>query len=373
MEVMRAAAEREAEGADVLHLEVGQPSTPAPSGARQAVAAALERDRMGYSDARGRPSLREAIAGHYADQHAVVVDTDRIVATVGASGGCILAFLACFDAGDRVAVTEPGYPCYRNMLEAFDIEAVGIPLEPEHGYRLTPSLLDAAGPLAGLVLASPANPTGTAMDAEGLEAIHSWCATNGTRLIADEIYHGISYGSPLPTATGFEDTVVVQSFSKYFSMTGWRIGWLVLPEHLVDPVTRLAQNLFISPPAVAQVAAEAAFACRPELDANVRRYAENRRVLIDGLRAMGLDRFAPPDGAFYVYADVSDLTGDSQELCARWLSEAGVAVTPGIDFDPDRGHRTVRFSYSESTEDIAEAVARLAAWVEQEHDRSTGG
>jgi aspartate/methionine/tyrosine aminotransferase len=283
---------------------------------------------------------------------------------MGASGGFVLAFLAAFDANDRVAVTQPGYPCYRNTLEAFGVEAVAVPVGPETRFVPTSRLLERVGPLDGLVLASPANPTGTALTGEELTDIVAYCRGNGIRLIADEIYHGIEYGEQVPTALSIEpDAVVLQSFSKYFSMTGWRLGWMVAPEGLVRPVERLAQNLFISPPTLSQLAAIAAFDATAELDGNVARYAANRRVLIDGLGAVGLDHFASPDGAFYFYIDVSHLTDDSQQLCRVWLEELGVACTPGLDFDPELGHRYIRLSYSESTEDIIEATSRIAGWV----------
>ena len=364
MEVMKAAAERERASGDVLHLEVGQPSTPAPAVVLAAAKAALGSDRLGYTDAIGVPELRERIALHYADTYGVTVSPDHVVVTMGASGGFVLAFLAAFDVGDRVAVTRPGYPCYRNTLEAFGVEAVPVPVGPETRFVPNSGLLAEAGPLDGLVLASPANPTGTALTNDELADIATYCRSNGIRLIADEIYHGIEYGAQVPTAVSIDpDAVVLQSFSKYFLMTGWRLGWIVAPEDLVRPLERLAQNLFISPPTLSQLAAIAAFDATDELDGNVARYAENRRVLIDGLGSVGLDHFASPDGAFYFYIDVSHLTNDSQDLCRIWLEELGVACTPGIDFDPELGHRYVRLSYSESMADIALATERIAEWV----------
>jgi aspartate/methionine/tyrosine aminotransferase len=283
---------------------------------------------------------------------------------MGASGGFVLAFLAAFDAGDRVAVTRPGYPCYRNTLEAFGVEAVSIPVGPGTRFVPTSRLLAEAGALDGLILASPANPTGTALTPDELADIATYCRANDIRLISDEIYHGIEYGTQVPSALSVEPAaVVLQSFSKYFSMTGWRLGWMVVPDELLRPIERLAQNLFISPPTLSQLAAVAAFDASEELEANVARYAENRRILIDGLGSVGLVHFASPDGAFYFYIDVSHLTNDSQELCRIWLDQLGVACTPGIDFDPVLGHRYVRLSYSESTADIAEATERIADWV----------
>lgn len=345
---------------DVLHLEVGQPSTPAPAGVRRAAAEALQTDRLGYTEATGIPELRDRIATHYEEAYGVEVPVERVAVTVGASGGFVLATLAAFDAGDRVAITEPGYAAYRNILEALDITVAPIPVGPGTRFNPTPRLLDAAGPLDGLVVASPANPTGTILTTREMQTLASYTQERGIRMLSDEIYHGITYGPVAPTAAAYaESAVVVQSFSKYYSMTGWRLGWLILPDDLVRPVERLAQNLFISAPALSQVAAIAAFDSTAELDANVDRYAANRRILIEGLAAAGITKLAPADGAFYVYADVSHLTDDSQELCRTWLEKTGVAVTPGIDFDPAKGNRYVRFSYAESTGDITEAVRRL--------------
>ncbi|MEZ5100136.1 MAG: aminotransferase class I/II-fold pyridoxal phosphate-dependent enzyme [Thermoleophilia bacterium] len=364
MEVVRAAEERERAGAEVLHLEVGQPATGAPEGVVAAAQAALASGAtLGYTTAFGRWDLREAIARHTADWYGVDVDPRRIAVTTGASASFTLAFLACFDQGARVAVTSPGYPCYRNVLAALGVEAVDVPIDASTGFRLTPELLDAAGPLDGVVVASPSNPTGTMLDAAGLEALAGWCAERGAWLVSDEIYHGISYEQQAPTAlAASDDAIVVNSFSKYFSMTGWRLGWLVLPERLIAPVERLGQNLYISAPTLSQVAAVAAFDCHEELRANVERYAANRRVLLDGLPGTGLTDLAPADGAFYVWARSDGLAEDSQELCTRWLNELGVAATPGIDFDPARGRSYVRFSFAGATADMREAVRRLQAF-----------
>lgn len=367
MEVMKAAAARARTIGDVLHLEVGQPSTAAPQVVLEAARAAIGSDRLGYTDATGIGELRDRIARHYRERYGVIVEPERVVVTMGASGGFALAFLALFDVGDRVAVVQPGYPCYRNVLEAFGVEVVPIPVGPATRFVPTAELLDAAGPLHGLVLASPANPTGTALRRSELVEIADYCRTAGITLVADEIYHGIEYVPLVPTALSVDpDVVVLQSFSKYFSMTGWRLGWMVVPPELIRPVERLAQNLFISPPTLSQLAAIAAFDAGDELDANVARYAANRKILIDGLGAVGLDHFASPDGAFYFYIDVAHLTEDSQMLCRAWLDELGVAATPGIDFDPAEGHRYVRLSYSESTGDIAAATDRIAGWVREQ-------
>ncbi len=364
MEVMKAAAERHAATGDVLHLEVGQPMTPAPAGVRAAAAAALGDDRLGYTHAAGTDALRHRIARFYGDRYGVAVDPGRVAVTVGASGGFLLALLAAFDAGARIGITEPGYAAYRNMITALDLELVGIRVGPETRYVPTPDAVAAAGPLDGFVVASPSNPTGTTLTPGELRAVAEHCHRNGIRLISDEIYHGITYGEPAATAWGMSPSgVVVQSFSKYYSMTGWRLGWLVLPDELIRPVEVLAQNLFISPPTLSQLAGVAAFDCAAELDGNVARYAGRRAIVVDGLRAAGIMDTAPADGAFYVWADVSHLTEDSRELCARWLDELGVAVTPGIDFDPAMGHRFVRLSYSESTEDVAEAMRRIVRWT----------
>ena len=365
LDVMGAANAREAAGADVVHLEIGQPATPAPAAARAAARRAIEDDALGYTAAAGLAPLRARIAAHYQEAYGVSVDPARVVATTGSSGGFVLAFLAAFDAGDRVALAEPGYPAYRNILAALGVEPVRLPLDRGSGYRPDPALLDkAGGRLDGLVLASPANPTGAMLDRAALAALASCCRDRGIRLISDEIYHGITYAGPAETALALTDeAVVVNSFSKYYSMTGWRIGWMVVPEDLVRPVECLAQSLFISPPAVAQHAALAAFDCRPELDGNVRRYARNREILLAGLAEAGLDRLAPVDGAFYVYADVGALGLDSDRLCARLLDEAGLAVGPGRDFDPERGGDFIRLSFAGSSADMREAVRRLKDWL----------
>ncbi len=360
---MRAAAGREATGGEVVHMEVGQPSTPAPVGARAAAKAAIDHDVLGYTSAVGIEPLRGRLAQHYADWYGHHVESANIVVTQGASGGFTLAFLACFDAGDRVAVTAPGYPCYRNTLEALDVEVTEISVTADTGYRLTAEMLAAAGELDGLVVASPANPTGTMLRPQQLSDIAQWCHSASVRLISDEIYHGISYGTPAATAAASSPSaVVVNSFSKYFSMTGWRLGWLLLPPELVAPVERLAQNATIAPATVSQHAALGAFDSLDELDANVARYVENRRILLKGLAAAGIDRFAPPDGAFYIYANVDHLTDDSAELAAAWLADLGIATTPGIDFDPTDGHRYIRFSFAGSNDDMERTVERLTAW-----------
>lgn len=364
MEVLRDAGERETKGASVLHLEVGQPSTPAPRAVIEAAAIAMRDNPVHYTDALGAPSLRSRISDWYTSRYGVDVPAERIVVTTGASGACLLGFLACFDAGERVGVVVPGYPCYRNILSALDVEPVPVRVDASTRYQPTPGVLDAAGHLDGLVVASPSNPTGTSLDEMALAELASYCRERDVRLVSDEIYHGITYGRPNVTAAQFDDEiVVVNSFSKYFSMTGWRLGWMVVPPALVTPIERLAQNLTIAPPTLAQLVAEAAFDSTDELDGHVERYARNRQLLLDGLAAAGFDELAPADGAFYVWADVSALTDDSAVLCRTWLDELDVAVTPGVDFDPEEGHRFVRFSFAGATDDIVDAVDRLTRWM----------
>jgi aspartate/methionine/tyrosine aminotransferase len=364
MDVLRAANERAARGGDVLHLEVGQPGTAAPRAVIEAARAALERDRIGYTDATGQPSLRARIARHYAETYGATVDPERIVVTTGSSGGFLLSFLSCFDPGDRVALAAPGYPAYRNILNALGIEPVLIETEAKHRFQPTPDLLERfGGRLDGLIIASPSNPTGTMLDRDAFAALVTHCKAKGIRLISDEIYHGITYGARAVSALELSgDAVVINSFSKYFSMTGWRLGWMVLPPDLVRPVECLAQNLFISPPTLSQAAGEAAFECREELDQYVAAYGRNRALLLSELPRAGFDNLAPADGAFYIYADVTQRTNDSDAFCKRMLAETGVAATPGIDFDPAHGNRFVRFSFAGSEADMAKAVERLKAW-----------
>jgi aspartate/methionine/tyrosine aminotransferase len=364
MEVMRAAAEREAAGGGVLHLEVGQPSTGAPAGAVVAAQRALRSGAaLGYTEALGLPELRSAIAAHYRQAHRLEVDAARVVVTTGASASCVLAFLACFEMGDRVAVASPGYPCYRNILAALGVQVIDVAVDASTRFQPTPDQLEGCTPLSGVVVASPSNPTGTMLDAAALADLAAWCRDHDAWLVSDEIYHGITYRDPAVSAIGHDDgAVVVQSFSKYFSMTGWRLGWLVVPPDLIAPVERLAQNLYISPPTLAQVAGVAAFSCHDELQRNVARYATNRDILLHGLPQAGLAELAPADGAFYVWARVDHLTDDSQDLCRRWLQDLGVAATPGIDFDRSRGGKYVRFSFAGATADMVEAVRRLQAW-----------
>ena len=364
MEVMRAAFERERAGLEVLHLEVGQPSTGAPTGVIEAAQRALTSDKLGYTDALGIPPLRAAIARWYRDRYGVDVPPSRVAVTTGSSGAFQLGFLAAFDPGDRVAMASPSYPAYRHTLTAIGVEPVEIEAGPETGFQPTVAMLEKLDkPVQGLIVASPANPTGTMLSRQELTELADWCARNGVRLVSDEIYHGLTYGQEAVTAAAVcPDALVVNSFSKYFSMTGWRLGWMILPEALVRSVECLAQNLFISAPNLSQMAAVAAFDCTEELDGHVARYARNRELLLRELPKAGFDKVAPADGAFYIYADVSDMTDDSEAFCKRMLAETGIAATPGIDFDPARGRRFVRFSFAGSEETIAEAARRLIAW-----------
>jgi aspartate/methionine/tyrosine aminotransferase len=364
MEVLRDANERAARGENVLHLEVGQPSTGAPRAVIEAAKRALDRDQLGYTEALGIPLLRQRIARHYRDMYGVSIDPARVVITTGSSGAFLLGFLAAFDPGDRVALAAPGYPAYRNILVALGISPVNLLTGAGTRFQPTPALLDQVdGRIDGLIVASPSNPAGTMTDADSLRRLHDYCRARQIRMVSDEIYHGITYGMRPTTALAFgDDAIVINSFSKYFSMTGWRLGWMIAPTDLLRPIECLAQNLFISPPTLSQIAASAVFDCRDELEANVRRYAENRGLLLRQLPRAGFDRLAPADGAFYIYADVSQLTNDSEEFCRRMLADTGVAATPGVDFDAERGHQFIRFSFAGSAADIAAAADRLLAW-----------
>ena len=369
MEVMRAAAALEASGSEVLHLEVGQPSTPAPEGARDRAISAIQNEILGYTSALGMDSLRERLSLHYREWYDTEVGPERIAITLGASGAFTLAFLACFEAGDRVAVPTPGYPCYRNTLRALGVEVIDLPVGYDTRFQPSPRILEPLGPIDGLVAASPSNPTGTMLLPSELTELTHWCATESVRLISDEIYHGITYGTSAPTvAAEWDEAVIVNSFSKYFSMTGWRLGWLVLPQNLVSPVERLAQNAFIAAASVSQHAALGAFESHGELEANVERYSVNRNILLEGLPRAGITQLAPADGAFYIWAQVDHLSDDSQNLAEEWLKDLGIAVTPGIDFDPSQGHRFIRFSFAGSTREVEETVRKLVVWA-AESDR----
>ncbi|MGZ0186491.1 MAG: pyridoxal phosphate-dependent aminotransferase [Alphaproteobacteria bacterium] len=362
MEVMRAASERAAEGKEVLHLEMGQPGFQAPLGARQAAARALETDPLGYTNAFGIEPLREKIAAHYGAAYDLVVPDDRIAATTGSSAGFLLSFLACFEPGDRVALADPSYPCYRNVLKAVGCEPVAIPVGPETRFQPTPEALAKLGDIAGVVVASPSNPTGSMFAPGELHRLARWCDDNGVRLISDEIYHGLTYGVAAETAAISPSAIVINSFSKYWAMTGWRIGWCVLPEDVAGPFERLAQNMFISAPTLSQIAATAAFDCHEELERNKAVYAANRLDLLDALTARGLEPAAPPDGAFYIYIDSTPLGNDSGIACKAMLEEIGVAATPGFDFEPENGGRYIRFSFCADREEIQEATRRIRTW-----------
>ncbi|MFC5738387.1 pyridoxal phosphate-dependent aminotransferase [Sinirhodobacter huangdaonensis] len=362
MDVMEAARAAEAAGRRIIHMEVGQPSTPAPAAARKALAAALDENPLGYTVALGLPELRAGIAALYARWYGVDLDPGRVIVTAGSSGAFLLAFSALFDAGDRVALGEPGYPSYRQILRAMSVTPVGMPTRPENRYQPVPA--DLPENVQGLIVASPGNPSGTMLGKPELAALMQAAAARDIAFVSDEIYHGLDYeGRAVSALEVSDEAYVINSFSKYFSMTGWRVGWMVVPEDHVRTVERLAQNMFICPPHASQVAALAALGAIDELEANRAVYAANRRLMLDGLPKAGFTKIAPPDGAFYIYADVSDLTDDSRAFAAEILDKAGVAVTPGLDFDPARGHRTLRFSYAQGTAEIEEGLARLTAFM----------
>src|SRR5215468_3360956 len=360
MDVVAAAARLEAAGRHVIHMEIGQPASAAPTPAIAAAQAALATGQIGYTQSLGIPSLRRRIARHYAERNGAEIDPDRIVVTTGSSAGFMLAFLAMFEPGDRVAIASPSYPPYRNVLAALGCEAVPIEVTAATRFALAPKALLATHrerPLKGVLVASPANPTGTMMTADALATLIRAAQDEGIAFISDEIYHGLDYAFPAESALNVSaNAVVINSFSKYFCMTGWRIGWMVVPEPLVRPIERLQQNFAISVPTLSQVAAEAAFDGRDEMEAVKRGYEVNRRLLTAGLPAAGFDRFLPADGAFYLYADVSCFGMESPDFARRMLEEAGVAATPGVDFDPVHGRRYVRFCYAGAEAEVAEAV-----------------
>lgn len=363
MDIMHMAAEAEAEGRHVIHMEVGQPGTPAPSTARKALAKALDEDALGYTLTPGLPELREGIANLHKDWYGVDLDPDRILITPGSSGAFVLCFSALFDTGQRIGIASPGYPSYRQILKAQGLQPELIQTEPQDGYQLRPDQITDAG-LDGVMVASPANPTGTMLNRDRMEGLMDAAREAGTTLISDEIYHGLHYGERAVSALEIgDDAIVINSFSKYFSMTGWRVGWMVLPEAMVRPVEKLAQHLFICAPHASQIAALGALSARDELEENVQTYERNREIVLNGLEAAGIKRFAPPDGGFYVYADISHLGDNSLRLAKDFLAEEGVAVTPGIDFDPERGATMWRLSYAADTSDIADGMERLAKFT----------
>ncbi len=367
MDVMAAAARIEAQGRRIVHMEVGQPAAGAPLPALAAARAALASGALGYTETLGIGSLRRRIAQAYGERHGLHIDPQRVVVTTGSSAAFILAFLAAFEPGARVAMALPGYPPYRHILSALGCEPVGIETGPQTRWSMTPDSLLAehrVRPLQGLVIASPANPTGTMMTGPALAELIRCAQSAGMIVISDEIYHGLDYAFAAQSAAGVSsDAIIVNSFSKYFCMTGWRIGWMVLPPALLRAVERLQQNLAISVPTLSQIAAEAAFDGHAELEQIRQGYEENRRILVDGLPRAGLDTFLPADGAFYLYADVSRFSADSFAFATRMLEEAGVAVTPGIDFDPLRGNSFVRLCYAGAPDDMREAVERIGHWL----------
>ncbi|UNB53405.1 pyridoxal phosphate-dependent aminotransferase [Mycolicibacterium sp. YH-1] len=369
MDVWLAAAERQRSHGDLVNLSAGQPSAKAPSPIIEAAARALAEENLGYTVAMGIPELREGIAASYDKQYGVAVDPDEVVVTTGSSGGFLLAFLACFDVGDRVAVTSPGYPCYRNILSALGCEVVEVPCGPDTRFQPTVEMLaEISPPIKGVVIASPANPTGTVIPPAELAAIASWCESSGVQLISDEIYQGLVYPGAPQTSCAWEtsrDAIVVNSFSKYFAMTGWRLGWLLVPRPLLRAMDCLTGNFSICPPTLPQKAAVAAFtpAAIAEADALVGEYAVNRELLLTGLPDIGLGRLAPADGAFYVYADISDYSSDSLAFCAKLLADTGVAIAPGIDFDTVHGGSYVRLSFAGAATDISESLRRMGPWL----------
>ena len=377
MDLLAAAQRRQASHGDLVNFVAGQPSTGAPRPVREEAKRLLDEELLGYTVATGVPGLREAVAAHHRRTSGIDVSLDDVVITTGSSGGFLLAFLAAFEPGDRVVMARPGYPCYRNVLTALGCEVVEIDCGPETRFQPTLEQLDAvAGPVAGLVVASPANPTGTMLLPHELDAIARWCEERRVRLVSDEIYHGITYEgldelgrrAALDRRSAWHTSrtgIVFGSFSKYFSMTGWRLGWMLVPDDLRRPVDVLTGNFTICPPVLSQYAAIAAFTPESyaELDGHVARYAANRALLLDGLPRLGIDRLAPADGAFYVYADIGHLTDDSHAWCLRLLEDTGVATAPGIDFDTRRGNEFVRLSFAGSAAEIAEGLDRLARWL----------
>ena len=364
MDVMSAADDLEQAGRDVVHMEVGEPGHPTPIKAVEAAENAMRRGETGYTLALGMQPLRERIARHYQDEYGVSFGADRVVVTTGSSSAFTLAFLACFDIGDRVAIGRPGYPAYGRIMQALGIEPVEIMTNFAEKFQPTPSQVADLGGLAGVMLASPANPTGTMIDEANLKSICKISAERGIRLISDEIYHRVTYGQSGQTALRFnDDAIAINSFSKYYCMTGWRIGWMIVPKNLVRSVERLAQNFFISPPTPAQHAALAAFDCTDVLDERIAGYAKNRALLLDAFSRLGLEHTAPAEGAFYLYVDVSALTNNSEEFCAAMLAATGVAVVPGIDFDAQDGAGYIRLCYSIAEERVRSAIERLETWL----------
>ena len=365
MDVMEAARQAEAAGRHIIHMEVGQPATPAPLGARNALRDSLNATAMGYTVALGLPELRGKISELYGEWYDVDLDPNRVIVTSGSSAGFLLSFTSLFDTGDRVGIGAPGYPSYRQILKALDLTAVDIPTSSANKFQPHPSDFEDLS-LNGLLIASPSNPTGTMLTRRELGVLIEATERSEAAFISDEIYHGIEYETKAVSALEITNNCyVINSFSKYFSMTGWRVGWMVVPENHIRQVERLAQNMFICAPHASQVVALAAMECREELTAYQAVYQKNRRLMIEGLPKAGFDRIAPPDGAFYIYADISHLTSDSLSFAREILQEAGVAVTPGLDFDTQRGAGSLRFSYAGSSEDIQEGLHRLTQFMQK--------
>ncbi|SEQ75950.1 pyridoxal phosphate-dependent aminotransferase [Sphingobium sp. YR768] len=366
--ISREAHALEAAGRSILHMEFGQPSTGAPAEAIAVAHQVLDTDPMGYWES---PALKERIARHYGERHGVAVDPEQIILTCGASPGLVLALTCLFRPGARVATARPGYVAYRNNLKALYLEPVEVPCGPAERYQISADALAALDPAPdGLVLASPANPTGTIIPAEELERIAAVCAERGIRIISDEIYHGLSFGEPAHSMLEYApDAIIVNSFSKYYSMAGWRLGWIVVPADLIGVARARMGNLFLTPPVLAQRAGLTAFDCTDELERHVEGYRRNRQLLLDALPALGLAQIAPPDGAFYIYADISHLTNDSLSFCQKLLRETGVATAPGIDFDPVDGHRFIRFSFAVSTDRVEDAITRMVPWFQAQGGR----
>ncbi|MGP4691083.1 pyridoxal phosphate-dependent aminotransferase [Agrobacterium cavarae] len=372
MDILAEANRRRQAGRPVISMAVGQPSHPAPKAALEAAETALKHGRIGYTDALGLRELREAISAHYRLRHQAIIDPARIAVTTGSSAAFNLAFLALFDAGDAVAIARPGYPAYRNILNALGLNVVEVPVTAETGYTLTPASLERAETkagckLKGVLLASPANPTGTVTGRDALKRLATYCDSRDIAFISDEIYHGLTFVGDETSAVEVTDkAIIINSFSKYYCMTGWRVGWMVLPEELIRPVECLAQSMYISAPELSQLAAAAAFSAEGELDIYKESYRTNRDFLMSRLPELGLPLASPMDGAFYAYVDTSRYSNDSMEFAKRMLAEIDVAATPGLDFDPLEGHRAMRFSYAGSVSDMAEAVGRIAAWLKQD-------
>jgi len=359
--ISRAAHRLAAEGRSVIHMEFGQPSTGAPAAAIAEAHLVLDRDGLGYWES---VPLKARIARQYIEHYSVTIDPEQVILTCGASPALVLALSCLFAPGDRVAFARPGYVAYRNTVKALYLEPVEIGCGEAEGFQITAAAIEALDPApSGLILASPANPTGTIIAPEELSAIVAVCRRRGIRIVSDEIYHGLSYTGPARSVLQDEpDALIVNSFSKYFSMAGWRLGWLVVPPDLIDAARARMGNLFLTPPSLAQHAGLIAFDCHEELEGHIRTYAANRALLLDALPALGLRRIAPPDGAFYIYADIGHLTQDSMAFCMELLLDTGVATAPGIDFDPVDGHRYMRFSFAASTDRIEEALRRITPW-----------